>query len=63
MNGAGNPWVGDLVHDEDADRTGIISDVRKGVYVLRPDTGPGEWFCSAPDRLTLIVPREERRDS
>ncbi|MFI2188279.1 hypothetical protein [Streptomyces sioyaensis] len=54
--------MGDLVHDEDADRTGILSDVRKGVYVLRPDIGPGEWFCDAPDRLTLVVPREERRD-
>ncbi len=62
MNGAGKPWVGDLVHDEGADRTGVVSDVRDGVYVLRPDNGPGHWLCDAPGRLTVVVPREERRD-
>lgn len=62
MNGTAQPWVGDLVHDEATNRTGILSDVRKGVYVLRPEYGPGEWFCEAPDRLRLVVPREERHD-
>ncbi|WP_414504684.1 hypothetical protein [Streptomyces sp. NEAU-L66] len=54
--------MGDLVHDEGADRTGVVSDVRDGVYVLRPDNGPGHWLCDAPGRLTVVVPREERRD-
>ncbi|MYX10088.1 hypothetical protein GTW98_25365 [Streptomyces sp. SID8375] len=62
MNEAGKPWVGDLVRDEGVERTGIVSDVRKGVYVLRPDNGPGHWLCDVPGRLTVVVSREERRD-
>ncbi|WP_260637918.1 hypothetical protein [Streptomyces angustmyceticus] len=62
MNGAGKPWVGDLVHDEDAGRTGVVSDVRGGVYVLRPENGPGQWLCDDPGRLMVVVPREQRRD-
>ncbi|MFE6737859.1 hypothetical protein [Streptomyces tubercidicus] len=62
MNGAGKPWVGDLVHDEGVARTGIVSDVRKGVYVLRPENGPGQWLCDIPGQLRVVVPREERRD-
>ncbi|MER0478763.1 hypothetical protein ABR737_10535 [Streptomyces sp. Edi2] len=61
MSGAGKPWVGDLVHDESAGRTGIVSDVRNGVYVLRPENGPGHWLCEVPGRLTVVVRREERR--
>ncbi|MCF3143302.1 hypothetical protein [Streptomyces platensis] len=62
MNEAGKPWVGDLVRDEVAGRTGVVSDVRKGVYVLRPENGPGQWLCDVPGRLTVVVPREERPD-
>ncbi|MCX4638193.1 hypothetical protein HEP86_08760 [Streptomyces sp. RPA4-5] len=63
MNGAGKPWVGDLVHDAGADRVGIVSDVQNGVYVLRPENGPGAWRCDNPGGLTVVVPREERCDS
>ncbi|MCZ1010868.1 hypothetical protein [Streptomyces lydicus] len=62
MNGADKPWVGDLVRDEGTGRAGVVSDVRDGVYVLRPENGPGHWLCDVPGRLTVIVPREERRD-
>jgi hypothetical protein len=36
----GKPWIGDQVHDEEAQRDGIITDVRAGVYVLARSTGP-----------------------
>lgn len=55
------PWVGDHVRDQDADRTGIVTDVREGTYVLRPLTGPGEWTAEDSERLTVIVPREDRQ--
>jgi hypothetical protein len=60
----GKPWVGDLIHDEDADRNGIVTDVRGGaLWVLRPEHGGGgEWTSEHPDRLTVVVPHEEMRD-
>ncbi|PBC81373.1 hypothetical protein SAMN05428945_4090 [Streptomyces sp. 2224.1] len=61
MTDAEKPWVGDLVRDEGAGRTGIVSDVRGGIYVLRPTNGPGHWLCEVPGR-TVLVAREERRD-
>ncbi len=40
MSDEQSPWVGDLVHDEDTRRRGIVTDVRDGtVWVLRP-----EWW-------------------
>ncbi|MCR8578078.1 hypothetical protein ACWGJW_21530 [Streptomyces nigrescens] len=62
MSGERRPWVGDLVHDEDADRRGIVTDVRGGaVWVLRPESGPGRWTSRQPERLTVVTPRERRR--
>ncbi|MFC4503407.1 MULTISPECIES: hypothetical protein [Streptomyces] len=44
------PWVGDLIHDKDADRRGIVTDVRVGaVWVLRPE------------RLVVVTPSAEMR--
>lgn len=57
----GTAWVGDEVFDEDAQRTGIVHDVKSGVYELRPTVGGGpHWSNSNPDRLTVTVPREQR---
>ncbi|MCC9742100.1 hypothetical protein [Streptomyces sp. MNU89] len=54
-------WVGDLIHDEDADRRGIVADVRGGAtWVLRPEHGPDRWTSRQPDRLRVIKTREER---
>ncbi|MCK8681297.1 hypothetical protein [Streptomyces lichenis] len=55
------PWVGDLVHDADTGRQGIVTDVRRGVYVLRPERGPGAWAWTSerPERLGVVVAREE----
>ncbi|GGY19682.1 hypothetical protein [Streptomyces djakartensis] len=61
MTGRREPWVGDLVHDEVADRRGVVTDVRGGtVWVLRPESGPGQWTSRRPDRLRVLKPREER---
>ncbi|WP_405815582.1 hypothetical protein OG241_13680 [Streptomyces sp. NBC_01390] len=57
----GKAWIGDEVYDEDAGRTGIITDVRSGVYILRPVSGGGaEWTSDNSDRLTIKVPREKQ---
>lgn len=62
MTGERRPWVGDLFHDEIADRRGVVTDVRGGVvWVLRPESGPGQWASRQPERLTVVTPREERR--
>ncbi|MBV7651626.1 hypothetical protein C0Q64_04460 [Streptomyces albidoflavus] len=54
------PWVGDLVHDEEAGRRGIVTDVRGGtVWVVRPEYGVERWTSERPERLTLLTPREE----
>ncbi|MEU8624077.1 hypothetical protein [Streptomyces sp. NPDC048669] len=56
------PWVGDLIHDGDADRLGIVTDVQGGaVWLLRPECGYGRWTSGRPDRLTVVTPREEMR--
>ncbi|TKA01401.1 hypothetical protein FCI23_40745 [Actinacidiphila oryziradicis] len=57
------PWVSDQVHDEDAARSGIVTDVRSGTYVIRPLQGPGEWTSEDSKKLTTVVPREERQDA
>ncbi|MGV9318423.1 hypothetical protein [Streptomyces sp. NPDC003660] len=57
--GEGMAWVGDLVHDEDAGRRGIVTDVRGGsMWVLRPEFGTGQWTSLTPGRLTVLMPRE-----
>ncbi|MGW5467675.1 hypothetical protein [Streptomyces chartreusis] len=57
----GKAWVGDLVFDEDTERTGIVHDVKKGVYEIRPaQGGGGMWTCHNPERLTIRTPREQR---
>ncbi|MFF8456980.1 hypothetical protein ACF06T_20865 [Streptomyces albidoflavus] len=54
------PWVGDLVHDEEAGRRRIVTDVRGGtVWVVRPEYGVERWTSERPERLTLLTPREE----
>ncbi|MCK8679498.1 hypothetical protein [Streptomyces lichenis] len=62
MSGEWTPWVGDLVHDRDAGRDGIVTDVRGGsVWVLRPELGPGTWTSERPERLELVTSRVEMR--
>ncbi|WP_341719020.1 hypothetical protein QQG74_04440 [Micromonospora sp. FIMYZ51] len=54
-------WVGDLVHDEDADRPGIVTDIlSEAIWVLRPESGSGQWICMSPERLTIVTRRAER---
>ncbi|MFJ4975229.1 hypothetical protein ACIP6X_07790 [Streptomyces coeruleorubidus] len=54
--------MGDLIHDETTDRCGVDTDVRGGaVWVLRPESGPGQWTSQQPERLMVVTPREERR--
>lgn len=55
------PWVGDEVRDEATGRTGIITDVRKGTYILRPLHGPGEWTAENHEKLAVTVPLVEPR--
>ncbi|MEU7265196.1 hypothetical protein AB0A84_15950 [Streptomyces albidoflavus] len=58
-----NPWAGDLVHDEEADRRGIATDVRGGTgWVLRPERGVVRRTSERPGRLTLLASREETRE-
>jgi hypothetical protein len=50
-----------LIHDEVTDRRGVVTDVRGGaVWVLRPESGPGQWTSRQPDRLSLLRPHEEK---
>ncbi|WP_274029434.1 hypothetical protein [Streptomyces sp. MMBL 11-1] len=53
------PWVGDKVHDISQGRTGIITDVRQGKYILRPVFGMGQWESERDTNLNLITPRGE----
>ncbi|UUN30469.1 hypothetical protein [Streptomyces sp. FIT100] len=63
MSGERKPRVGDLIHDEDADRHGVVTDVRGGaVWVLRPESGPGQWTSRHPERLAVVTPREGMLD-
>ncbi|MBV2357946.1 hypothetical protein KUM39_26930 [Streptomyces sp. J2-1] len=57
------PWVGDLIHDVDADRRGIVTDVRDGaLWVLRAESGPGQWTSEVPERLTVVRSRHQMRE-
>lgn len=49
------PWVGDHVRDEASGRLAVVTDVRRGGYVLRPVQGPGEWIAEDPARLRFIA--------
>jgi len=52
----GKAWVGDEVYDEDAGRTGVVTDVFGGTYILRPLAGGGvQWTQDDPDRLTVTL--------
>jgi len=55
-------WVGDQVHDTDADREGIVTDVKSGTYILRPlhTHWAGTWTAPSDENLTLTLSREER---
>lgn len=54
-------WVGDRVYDPHADREGIITDVKGGVYILRPpSTWAGTWTAHDPAQLKVTLSREER---
>jgi hypothetical protein len=54
-------WVGDTVYDPNADRHGIVTDVKNGLYVLRPvDMWWGTWTARDPDKLEVTLTREER---
>ncbi|MEV8406422.1 hypothetical protein AB0R12_11550 [Streptomyces niveus] len=48
--------MGDHVRDEVSGRLAILTDVRRGDYVLRPVQGPGEWIAEDPTRLRFIAP-------
>ncbi|WP_329382420.1 hypothetical protein [Streptomyces sp. NBC_01716] len=50
------PWVGDHVRDDVSGRLAVITDVRRGAYVLRPVQGPGEWTAEDPAQLRFIAP-------
>ncbi|MFF9210501.1 MULTISPECIES: hypothetical protein [unclassified Streptomyces] len=56
------PWVGDQVHDANADREGVITDVKNGLYILRPvHRYWGEtWTAADPEKLTITMSRQER---
>lgn len=48
--------MGDHVRDEVSGRLAVITDVRRGDYILRPVQGPGEWIAEDPARLRFIAP-------
>ncbi|GHG97807.1 hypothetical protein [Streptomyces rubradiris] len=53
-------WVGDLIHGDDTDRHGIVTDVYGGTTWV-PERGPGRWASPRqPHRLRVIKAREER---
>jgi hypothetical protein len=55
----GRPWVGDQVTDTATGREAVITDVRQGVYVLRPLRGPViTWTVDCDAHLTLTAPRQ-----
>ncbi|KAA0927013.1 hypothetical protein FGF04_31750 [Streptomyces apricus] len=55
-------WVGDQVWDEAAEKEGVVTDVKNGVYELRPlnRTWGETWTVRDGTKLTVTVPREER---
>ncbi|MFI0943607.1 hypothetical protein [Streptomyces sp. NPDC021020] len=60
MTRNGKPWVGDHVTDTTTGRQAVITDVRQGVYVLRPLRGPVlTWTAASAEHLALTAPREQ----
>ncbi|MFJ3665092.1 hypothetical protein ACIPSE_01410 [Streptomyces sp. NPDC090106] len=54
-------WVGDQVHDSNAGREGIVTDIRAGTYVLRPlHSWTDLWTAPDVGCLEITVSREER---
>ncbi|QWA20336.1 hypothetical protein [Streptomyces osmaniensis] len=61
ISGERKVWVGDQVHDGIADREGIITDAKGGMYVLRPVfTWAGTWTAPDDKEMTLTLSREQR---
>ncbi|AJE83851.1 regulatory protein [Streptomyces albus] len=53
--------VGDQIRDVNADRSGIVTDMSDGTYVLRPVHGGGTWWTvSDPTHLEVTMTREQR---
>ncbi|WP_432043771.1 hypothetical protein [Streptomyces cadmiisoli] len=58
-----SPWVGDQVYDSNAEKEGVVTDVKNGTtYVLRPVRSPWgqHWTAPSADVLEVTVPRQER---
>ncbi|WTB90845.1 hypothetical protein OIE99_22700 [Streptomyces cellulosae] len=57
-----SPWVGDQVYDANADKEGVITDVKNGTYILRPINHHwGEtWTALNAEHLTITLSRKER---
>lgn len=54
-------WVGDQVWDEDADKEGIVTDVKGGTFVLHEVYARAlTWTAPGPERLKITITREER---
>ncbi|MFI9232995.1 hypothetical protein [Streptomyces rimosus] len=52
-------WFGTARPDD----RGIVTDVLGGAeWVLRPESGPGQWNSRRPERLTLVTPRASVRE-
>ncbi|MET9778493.1 hypothetical protein ABZ023_30315 [Streptomyces sp. NPDC006367] len=55
------PWVGDQVHDAEAGKEGVVTDVRNGTYILREvHSWSLLWTVPDAERLTVVMTREER---
>ncbi|MDX3453945.1 hypothetical protein PV396_18665 [Streptomyces sp. ME02-8801-2C] len=60
----GRVWVGDEVYDHEAGQRVIVTDVRGGMYLLRPLHGGGqEWTAEGDNCLEVKVSRVEGPDS
>lgn len=56
-----SPWVGDQVYDSNADKEGVITDVKGETFILRPvHTWAHTWTAPCADVLEVTVPRLER---
>ena len=55
-------WVGDQVYDADADKEGIVHDVKRdGTYLLRDVWSWAiTWTAPNAEKLTVTIPRRER---
>jgi hypothetical protein len=54
-------WVGDQVWDEDAEKEGVVTDVKAGTYVIREVYAWARtWTAPSSERLRVTVSRLER---